>query len=112
MSLNLQDRLGLLSELGQYLSSGGDEELEMAVRQSYIENQWFTEENSLESLRAIATSFLDADKLRAWVSAYNIPEENHQGKVVGLVSSRMALDPELEEFTFESHRRRALLAPT
>jgi CBS domain-containing protein len=32
------------------------------------------------------------------------------GKVVGLVSSRMALDPELEEFTFESHRRRALLA--
>ena len=85
MLLNLQDRLGLLSELGQYLSSGGDEELEMAVRQSYIENQWFTEENSLESLRAIATSFLDADKLRAWVSAYNIPEENHQGKVVGLI---------------------------
>jgi predicted transcriptional regulator len=34
------------------------------------------------------------------------------GKVVGLVSSRMALDPELEEFTFESHRRRALLATT
>ena len=33
-----------------------------------------------------------------------------RGKVVGLVSSRMALDPDLEEFTFESHRRRALLA--
>jgi CBS domain-containing protein len=32
------------------------------------------------------------------------------GKVVGMVSSRMALDPELEEFTFEEHRRRALLA--
>lgn len=33
-----------------------------------------------------------------------------QGKVVGLVSSRMALDPELEEFAFETYRRRSLMA--
>jgi CBS domain-containing protein len=31
------------------------------------------------------------------------------GKLVGMVSSRNALDPELEEFVFEEHRRKRLL---
>lgn len=31
------------------------------------------------------------------------------GKLVGMVSSRMALDPELEEFVFEERRRKQLL---
>lgn len=85
MTLTLQNRLDLLSELGHYISSGGDEELDVAVRLSYTENQWFTEENTRESLRAISGSFLDAEKLRAWASAYDIPEENHHSKVVGLI---------------------------
>lgn len=33
-----------------------------------------------------------------------------QGKILGLVSSRMALDPELEEFAFETYRRRSLMS--
>jgi len=85
MTLTLQNRLDLLSELGHYISSGGDEELDVAVRLSYTENQWFTEENTRESLCAISGSFLDAEKLRAWASAYDIPEENHHSKVVGLI---------------------------
>ncbi len=85
MSLTLRNRLELLAELGQYISSGGDEELDVAVRLSYAENQWFTEENIRESLRALSASFLDAEKLRAWASAYAIPEENHHIKVVGLI---------------------------
>lgn len=31
------------------------------------------------------------------------------GKLVGMVSSRNALDPDLEEFVFEEHRRKRLL---
>jgi CBS domain-containing protein len=31
------------------------------------------------------------------------------GKLVGMVSSRMALDPDLEEFVFEERRRKQLL---
>jgi len=32
-----------------------------------------------------------------------------QGKPVGMVSSRMALDPDLEEFVFEERRRKHLI---
>jgi CBS domain-containing protein len=32
-----------------------------------------------------------------------------KGKLVGMVSSRMALDPDLEEFVFEERRRKQLL---
>jgi CBS domain-containing protein len=32
-----------------------------------------------------------------------------KGKLVGMVSSRNALDPDLEEFVFEEHRRKKLL---
>lgn len=32
-----------------------------------------------------------------------------EGKLVGMVSSRNALDPDLEEFVFEEHRRKRLL---
>jgi CBS domain-containing protein len=32
-----------------------------------------------------------------------------QGRLVGMVSSRNALDPDLEEFVFEAHRRKQLI---
>jgi CBS domain-containing protein len=32
-----------------------------------------------------------------------------EGKLVGMVSSRNALDPDLEEFVFEEHRRKRLI---
>jgi len=32
-----------------------------------------------------------------------------EGKLVGMLSSRNALDPDLEEFVFEEHRRKRLL---
>jgi CBS domain-containing protein len=38
----------------------------------------------------------------------HVPVIDH-GKLVGMVSSRNALDPDLEEFVFEEHRRKHLL---
>ena len=52
--LKLQERLDLLAELGHYLRAGGDEDLDAAVQQSSIENQWFTEGNIRSALKAIA----------------------------------------------------------
>ena len=38
----------------------------------------------------------------------HLPVVDH-GRLVGMVSSRNALDPDLEEFVFEAHRRKQLI---
>jgi len=68
--VTLQQRIDLLAELGHFLRSGGDEELDQAIQQSYLENKWFTEENTRKALSAIAHEFLDKAKLEAWVAQY------------------------------------------
>lgn len=68
--MTLQQRIDLLAELGHYLLTGGDEDLDQAIRQSYHENKWFTEENTRKALNAIANEFLDKAKLEAWVGGY------------------------------------------
>lgn len=68
--MTLQQRIDLLAELGHYLRTGGDEDLDQAIRQSYHENKWFTEENTRKALNAIADEFLDKAKLETWVGGY------------------------------------------
>lgn len=81
----LQERTKLLTELGHYLRSGGDEELDLAIRQSFIENAWFTEENVRNALDAIAAEFLDLGKLEAWTARYAIRDLDYPEKTIGLV---------------------------
>ncbi len=83
--MNLQQRIHLLSELGHYLNSGGDEDLDQAILQSYHENKWFTEENTRLALKAIAGAFLDQDKLEAWAAQYPISKSDFPEKTVGLI---------------------------
>ena len=85
LTLTLRERLDLLAELGRYLRSGGDADLETAIRQSYQENKWFTEENVRNALTAIGEAFLDRGKLETWASAYPIQSGKHPLKTVGLV---------------------------
>ena len=83
--LTLHERLDLLAELGHYLRSGGDAELDDAVRKSYLENRWFTEENTRNALNAIAETMLDREKLEAWARQYPISNIPHPDKTVGLI---------------------------
>jgi hypothetical protein len=83
--VQLQERLDLLAELGHYLNSGGDEDLATAIQQSYVENQWFTPENTKQALRAIATKLLDLAQLKAWASTYSIHPHPHPERTIGLV---------------------------
>lgn len=85
LTVQLQDRINLLAELGHYLRTGGDEALDLAIRQSYAENSWFTEENIHKALNAIALEFLDKDKLTAWAAQYAIPAHDYPVKTVGLI---------------------------
>ncbi len=83
--MQLQQRIDLLAELGHFLRSGGDEELDQAIQQSYLENKWFTEENTRKALHAIAHEFLDKDKLEAWAAQYPISNSDFPERTVGLI---------------------------
>ncbi|MDX1911027.1 MAG: acyl-CoA reductase [Saprospiraceae bacterium] len=83
--MTLTQRIDLLTELGHYLRSGGDEALEQAIRQSYVENRWFTEANTRHALEAIARQMLTETALREWAVAYSIPEHTLPQKTVGIV---------------------------
>jgi hypothetical protein len=77
-----KDRIALLGELGRFLREGGSEDLDLAIRQSCVENGWFTEENVRSALSAIAERMLDAAALSAWTARYPAPA---QAATVGLV---------------------------
>lgn len=83
--MTTQARIELLAELGRYLKSGGDEELDQAIRQSYAENQWFTEEHQHFALHSIADEMLDSDKLHHWITQYTIPNTDYPTQTIGLV---------------------------
>lgn len=83
--MTLHERLELLIELGHYLQTGGDDELDDAIRQAYAENKWFTEENVRFALKNIAESFLDRQKLTAWAGHYPISGLTYPDKTIGLI---------------------------
>jgi hypothetical protein len=82
--LTLSERIDLLVELGYYIKAGSPE-LDQAIRQAYLENKWFTEENTRKALNAIAEAFLDKEKLQAWAARYPIATAMHPAKTVALV---------------------------
>lgn len=83
--MTLDERLDLLTELGHYLRTGGDAELDAAIRRAYTENKWFTEDNVHFALKNIADSFLDRDKLVAWAGRYPISGISYSNKTIGLI---------------------------
>ncbi len=83
--MTLHARLELLAELGHYLRTGGDEDLATAIRQSYLENKWFTPENTQLALYSLANAMLDAEKLTAWAARYAIEDAAHPLKSVALI---------------------------
>lgn len=84
-ALTLHERLDLLAELGHYLRSGGDAESDAAIQKAYLENRWFTEENTRHALNTIAMAFLDREKLAEWAAQYPISTAPHPDKTIGLI---------------------------
>ncbi len=83
--MTLHERLDLLAELGHYLRSNGDDDLESVIEQAYIENKWFTPENTRTALQSIAEAFLYREKLATWAAQYTIDNQLHPQKTVGLI---------------------------
>ena len=82
--MNLQERIKLLGQLGNYLLNDSPELLEIKQKAEW-ENPWFTQEFINLSIKNIAEKFLPKEKLEAWVKKYNLADENPQQKNIGIV---------------------------
>lgn len=82
--MTLQERINLLSRLGQYMLS---EEVEwLSIKEmAYRENPWFIPEFIEKSSQNIARNFLNPTFLQNWAIQYKIPETNPSHKTVGVV---------------------------
>ncbi len=80
----LQERIGLLSRLGQYILSNTPEWQDVKER-AYRENQWFVPEFIEKASQQIAVQFLDEKKLIAWGNHYQIPASLEKPREVGIV---------------------------
>lgn len=72
-----------LAKLGQYMLSD-DEDLALAVKDAYVANNWFTEENCRLALHSVANEYLDEKKLRNWAAGYEF-QPNVTPKRIGLI---------------------------
>lgn len=81
--MNLDDRIQLAGELGQYMSHKSDEWLDIK-RRAEVANAWFTQEFIDLACKNIADEFLNVTKLGAWVNHYHL-DDNIIPKNVGVV---------------------------
>ena len=85
--MKLDDRIAVLDQLGRQLLSEDDEFLTALMKRTAFHNGWFTLAAQQRALRAVASNFLSADKLREWAAAYPqlfSPAPRRQ-KTIGLV---------------------------
>ncbi len=82
--MNLQQRIDLLSRLGEYIQSDNNE-WQLVKEKAGNQNGWFTPEFIELSVSNIASSFLQKNKLEEWVKAYRLPLQNTSPKMVGII---------------------------
>lgn len=82
--MNLDLRISALARLGEHLLQP-DDYLDAVIHRTHYNNNWFTKENQELAIRAIATQFLDKNKLEKWAAAYSIPEGISGVRTVGMV---------------------------
>lgn len=80
----LQERIEILSRLGEYLSSN-DPEWELIKERAHRENQWFIPEFIETAVNSIAVNFLKKDQLDQWSKLYQIASQNQSPKSVGII---------------------------
>jgi hypothetical protein len=82
--MNLQKRIDLLTQLGEYISAN-DDAWQAAKQRAYRQNAWFIPEFIDLAAKSIVDQFLQEKELRSWLSHYTIPETMANPKNVGIV---------------------------
>jgi hypothetical protein len=80
----LQERIEILSKLGEYLS-GNDSEWADVKEKAFRENQWFIPAFIEVAVNNIATQFLKKDLLENWANQYQISSQISNPKNIGIV---------------------------
>jgi hypothetical protein len=83
--MTLEQRLDALVQLGDYLLEALATEapdLQAVIQQSYLENAWFTPDNTRQALRAIAQQMLNREALTTWVAHYAPPAKKQHVALV------------------------------
>ncbi|GAB3338558.1 acyl-CoA reductase [Larkinella ripae] len=82
--MNLSERVATFVQLGNDLKNPENAaEWQEIAEKAFYANHWFTPENTLRSLQAIADEYLNEEKLSAWIKGYNVNAESP--KNVGVV---------------------------
>lgn len=83
--MNLTERIAALSKLGEQLQEESEAK-QAAIHLASIHNAWFSKKNTQKALNAIVNTFLNKEKLVAWLAAYpKLQKENTKPKSIGLV---------------------------
>ena len=82
--MKLQERINLLSRLGEYIQSDNYEWQESKENASR-ENGWFIPGFIELSARNIAKTFLQKEALTVWADYYKLQTINQKPKIVGIV---------------------------
>jgi hypothetical protein len=82
--MNLDQRIDLLAQLGEYCQSD-DQAWLAAKHRAQAANGWFTSEFIELAIRGIAGEFLQKEKLKRWTAAYRLPDKPAAPLTVGLV---------------------------
>lgn len=80
---NLQQRIDILSRLGDYMLSG-DPEWNKTKETASTANPWFIPEFIDYAINNISTSFLDKKKLQDWLETYQLSPGQVAAKTVGI----------------------------
>jgi hypothetical protein len=82
--MDLQNRIGILVELGEFMLSD-DLSWEEAKTRAFQHNAWFIPDFIDLSISQIAERFLQRDLLEKWASEYQIPDREETPKKIGIV---------------------------
>src|SRR5450631_2935878 len=82
--MDLENRIRLLVELGQFMQSEKPR-WQAAKTRAFQQNAWFLPEFITESVNQIVGQFLQRVLLEKWAAAYHIPAQNTVPKKVGIV---------------------------
>ncbi|MFT4204090.1 MAG: acyl-CoA reductase [Chitinophagaceae bacterium] len=84
--MNLQQRISILVDLGEYMEDQSAE-WQSAKQTAFHKNGWFTLENIGFACKNIVENFLQKDALTHWAAQYALPESLENPVTVGLVTA-------------------------
>lgn len=84
--MSLNNRIDSFIQLGKFLRNPeNQEEIETWADNAVHTNNWFTPENTRQSLKALAEIYLDEKHLNTWAGLYEIPDRQMQVKSIGVI---------------------------